>query len=87
MSDKEYDKYLELPLGTTQETFDKHFNNSETYGTVAICSFAAAGAIYLYSVIDAIWISKPTATQEGEKTSFYVLPKKDGLSFCLSIKF
>lgn len=83
LSDKEYDKYMELPLGTTQDEFDKHFNNSEKYGTIAICSFAAAGAVYLYSVIDAICIAEPA----GGSTSLYVLPEKGGFSFCFKLKF
>ena len=87
LSNKEYDKYMELSSGTPQEEFDKHFYNSENYGTIAICSFAATGAVYLYSIIDAIWISKPNEKQQDKKTSFYFLPKKDGLNFCLLINF
>jgi len=83
LSDKEYDKYLSLPLGTSQEEFDKHLKNSEKYGTMSIISFTLSGAIYLYSVIDAFIFSRP----KEEKTGFYLIPLEGKMCFVFTRNF
>jgi hypothetical protein len=84
LSESEYDKYKSLPKTATQDEFDKHLNNSEFYGTVAVGSFIGFGAIYLYSVIDAIWLSRKS---ESERQGLYLEPKKDGVALYAVIKF
>lgn len=82
LSESEYNKYKKLPITASQEEFDRHIKASEFYGTVAILSFAGFGAIYLYSVIDAIRLS-----QDSKKCGLYIEPKKGGLIFSAVIKF
>ena len=77
LSDKEYDEYLSLPAGTPKEEFDRHIKNSELYGTISITSFALAGAVYMYSVIDAIRLIR-----EG----WYWGMGKRNMGVCLDLK-
>ena len=82
LSESEYDKYKALPKTASQDEFDKHFNDSEFYGTIAIGSFALLGATYLYSVVDAIWLSKGS-----KKYGLFFEPKKDGVALCAVTRF
>jgi hypothetical protein len=82
LSEREYDKYKKLPYGTPQEEFDRHINNSELYGTMAICSFVFFSGIYVYSVIDAI-----LASGKDKKQALYFIPKKDGIILTGRIRF
>ena len=77
LSDKEYDEYLSLPAGTPKEEFDRHIKNSQLYGTISITSFALAGAVYMYSVIDAIRLIR-----EG----WYWGMGKRNMGVCLDLK-
>jgi hypothetical protein len=81
-SESEYNKYKRLPKTASQDEFDKHLRKSEFYGIVAIGSFLGFGAVYLYSVIDAIWFS-----HKSEKYGLHFEPKKDHLTLCAIIKF
>jgi len=81
-SEREYDKYKKLPSSASKDEFDKHINNSEFYGTVAIGSFIGFGAIYLYSIIDAIWFS-----HSSKKYDLQFVHKKDGVFLSAVIKF
>ncbi|MDD2890435.1 MAG: hypothetical protein PHE49_07330 [bacterium] len=83
----EYDKYTTLPIGTSQDEFDKHLNNSEFYGNMSIASFTGFGALYLYSVIDAIWLSHTKESIPDKKQGFYLIPEKDGMGLSAMIKF
>ena len=90
LSDSEYDKYKSLSEGVSQEQFDRHYNNSNLYGTISISSFIGFGAIYLYSVIDAIKSSHHEEMDEQGKTEeqgFYFVPKKDSIALYALLRF
>jgi hypothetical protein len=58
LSNYEYDNYLELPEGISQEKFDKYYNNSNRYGTISLISVGIFGGVYFYSIVDATLFSK-----------------------------
>lgn len=85
----EYMRYKDLPRGASQEVFDSKLRSSEFYGTVSIVSFSISGAIYLYSMIDAIWFSHPREKKEEQtiETGLYLIPDKNGITLSSVIRF
>ena len=65
-SASEYSAYKNLGATATQADFNSHYNNSNLFGTISIMSFVFTGAVYAYSVVDAMFLSKP-AGKTGEK--------------------
>lgn len=89
LSNSEYSKYKDLTATASQEEFDTHYNNSNTYGTISIISLIGAVGIYAYSVWDAM-NSKPVKKipakkKYRKKTKRYSLsfePQGNGIALC-----
>jgi hypothetical protein len=81
-SDREYDTYLSLPKGASRKEFDRHYNASNSYGTISIVSFVAFGSTFLYSLVDVIWLGGTT-----ERYGLYLAPGMEDIGLCAVRRF
>lgn len=86
LSENEYTKYKNLPNDAAQEDFDYYINKSNLYGTISVISLITSGIIYFYSLNDAVnCLNNKYYKPKGQ--GFYLIPEKNGLNFCIVVKF
>jgi hypothetical protein len=87
-SNSEYSKYKALDSTAAPAEFDSHYNKSNSYGTMSIASFALMGAVYAYSVVDAMFLSKPSPKtvkkhyKKVKRYGIYLEPQGNGITLC-----